>query len=78
MTFSHEEKGLIFSNLGKTSTLKSKQLSHIMKAETLANLYSSLCLGICVGPGPEVGKGFEGAEKGLCVADLEIISSSSR
>lgn len=49
-----------------------------MKAETLANLYSSLCLGICMGPGPEVGKGSEGAEKGLCVADLEIISASSR
>lgn len=45
-----------------------------MKTETLANLYSSLCLGICVGPGPEAGKGFEGAEKGLCVAGLEIIS----
>lgn len=74
MTFSHEENGLIFSNLGKRSTLKSKQLSHIMKTETLANLYSSLCLGICVGPGPEAGKGFEGAEKGLCVAGLEIIS----
>lgn len=70
--------GLIFSNLGKMSTLKSKQLSHIMKAETLAGLYSSLCLGICVGPGPEVGKGFEEAEKRFFSADQDSISASSR
>lgn len=49
-----------------------------MKAETLASLYSSLCLGICVGPGPEVGKGFEEAEEGLCVANLDSVSASSR
>lgn len=49
-----------------------------MKAETPASLYSSLCLGVCVGPGPGVGKGFEEAEKGLCIADLDGISASSR
>lgn len=49
-----------------------------MKAETLASLYSSLCLGICVGSGPEVGEGFAEAEKGLCIADSDNISASSR
>lgn len=47
-----------------------------MKAETLASLYSSLCLGICVGSGPEVGEGFAEAEKGLCIAALDISASS--
>lgn len=50
LTFSHEENGLIFSNLGKMSTLKSKQLSHIMKAETLAVFIFLAVFGYLRGP----------------------------